>query len=77
MVVYGQAVDTSATETKGTVLIESAAQLESYAHSEEAKMEEYIKGIYDSGARVVVSNGTFGEMALHFIERCVESSRAS
>lgn len=69
VVVYGQAVDTSATETKGTVLIESAAQLESYAHSEEAKMEEYIQGIYDSGARVVVSNGTFGEMALHFIER--------
>jgi T-complex protein 1 subunit theta len=34
-----QAVDTSATETKGTVLIESAEQLETYAHSEEKKME--------------------------------------
>jgi hypothetical protein len=35
------------------------------------RAQEYIKGIYDSGARVVVSNGSFGEMALHFIERCV------
>jgi hypothetical protein len=34
------------------------------------RAQEYIKGIYDSGARVVVSNGSFGEMALHFIERC-------
>eukprot|EP00976_Prorocentrum_cordatum_P010924 219946-Prorocentrum_minimum.AAC.3 len=30
VVVYGQAVDTAATETKGTVLIENAEQLESY-----------------------------------------------
>jgi T-complex protein 1 subunit theta len=69
VVVYGQAVDTAATETKGTVLIENAEQMMSYSRSEEDKMEEYIKGIYDAGARVVVSNGSFGELALHFIER--------
>jgi len=69
VVVYGQGVDTAATETKGTVLIENAAQLESYSRSEEDKMEEYIKGIADSGAKVVVGNGAFGEMAMHFIER--------
>lgn len=69
VVVYGQAVDTSATETKGTVLIENAEQMMTYSRSEEDKMEQYIKGIYDSGARCVVSNGAFGEMALHFIER--------
>mmetsp|Transcript_33051 Transcript_33051/g.39988 ORF Transcript_33051/g.39988 Transcript_33051/m.39988 type:complete len:539 (-) Transcript_33051:207-1823(-) len=68
-VVYGQAVDTVCTETKGTVLITNAAQLESYSKSEEDKMEEYIKGIADAGAKVVVGGGTFGEMALHFIER--------
>jgi len=67
--VYGQAVDTAATETKGTVLIENAAQLEAYSRSEEDKMEEYIKGIADTGAKVVVGSGSFGEMALHFIER--------
>lgn len=32
-------------------------------------MEEYIKAIADTGATVVVGNGSFGELALHFIER--------
>ena len=67
--VFGCAVDTSTTETKGTVLIKSASELEAYSKGEEAKMEEYIKGIADGGARVVVSGQSFGEMALHFIER--------
>ena len=67
--VFGCAVDTSATETKGTVLITSAKDLESYSVGEEQKMEEYIKMIADSGATVVVSGQSFGEMAMHFIER--------
>lgn len=32
-------------------------------------MEEYIKGIADSGALVVVSGSSVGEMALHFCEK--------
>ena len=36
-------VDTNTTETKGTILIKSAEELESYASSEEAKLESYIK----------------------------------
>ena len=44
-------------------------QLENYAKSEEAKIEELIKGVADSGATVIVSGGTVGEMALHFCER--------
>jgi T-complex protein 1 subunit theta len=67
--VFGCAVDTSSTETKGTVLISSASELEAYSKGEEAKMEEYIKNISDSGAKVVVTGQSFGEMALHFIER--------
>jgi T-complex protein 1 subunit theta len=67
--VFGCAVDTSSTETKGTVLITSAKDLESYSLGEEQKMEEYIKMIADSGAKVVVSGQSFGEMAMHFIER--------
>ena len=67
--VFGCAVDTSTTETKGTVLIKSASELEAYSKGEEAKMEEYIKGIADAGARVVVTGQSFGEMAVHFIER--------
>ncbi|KAL9269634.1 T-complex protein 1 subunit theta-like protein, partial [Drosera capensis] len=69
VVVFAGGVDTSATETKGTVLIHSAEQLETYAKTEEAKVEELIKAVAESGAKVIVSGGAVGEMALHFCER--------
>ncbi|CAM8887004.1 unnamed protein product [Rhodiola kirilowii] len=67
--VFVSGVDTSATETKGTVLIHNAEQLENYAKTEEAKVEELIKAVADSGAKVIVSGAAVGEMALHFCER--------
>ncbi|XWS58269.1 hypothetical protein CRYUN_Cryun08bG0019400 [Craigia yunnanensis] len=67
--VFASGIDTSATETKGTVLIHSAEQLENYAKTEEAKVEELIKAVADSGAKIIVSGGAVGEMALHFCER--------
>ncbi|XAR68659.1 hypothetical protein NMG60_11003862 [Bertholletia excelsa] len=67
--VFAGGVDTSATETKGTVLIHSAEQLENYSKTEEAKVEELIKAVADSGAKVIVSGAAVGEMALHFCER--------
>ncbi|XP_061374024.1 T-complex protein 1 subunit theta [Gastrolobium bilobum] len=67
--VFVGGVDTSATETKGTVLIHTAEQLENYSKSEEAKVEELIKAVADSGAKVIVSGAAVGEMALHFCER--------
>ncbi|XP_057739441.1 T-complex protein 1 subunit theta [Arachis stenosperma] len=67
--VFAGGVDTSATETKGTVLIHTAEQLENYSKTEEAKVEELIKAVAESGAKVVVSGGSVGEMALHFCER--------
>uniref|UniRef100_A0A164X640 CCT-theta n=1 Tax=Daucus carota subsp. sativus TaxID=79200 RepID=A0A164X640_DAUCS len=67
--VFVSGVDTSATETKGTVLIHSAEQLENYAKTEEAKVEELIKSVAESGAKVIVSGAAVGEMALHFCER--------
>ncbi|XP_042019455.1 T-complex protein 1 subunit theta-like [Salvia splendens] len=67
--VFVGGVDTTATETKGTVLIHSADQLENYAKTEEAKVEELIKAVADSGAKVIVSGAAVGEMALHFCER--------
>lgn len=50
-------------------------QLENYSKTEEAKVEELIKAVADSGAKVIVSGGAVGEMALHFCERykCVKS----
>ncbi|KAF5749178.1 T-complex protein 1 subunit theta-like [Tripterygium wilfordii] len=67
--VFVEGVDTSATETKGTVLIQNAEQLENYSKTEESKVEELIKAVADSGAKVIVSGGAVGEMALHFCER--------
>uniref|UniRef100_A0A803MN36 CCT-theta n=1 Tax=Chenopodium quinoa TaxID=63459 RepID=A0A803MN36_CHEQI len=67
--VFVQGVDTSATETKGTVLIHSAEQLENYSKTEEARVEELIKTVAESGAKVIVSGGAVGDMALHFCER--------
>ncbi len=54
---------------QGTVLIRSAAELEGYSRSEEDRLEALIKGIADSGARVVVAGSAIGEMALHFVEK--------
>lgn len=67
--VFAGGVDSSATETKGTVLIHSAEQLENYSKTEEAKVEELIKAVAESGAKVIVSGAAVGEMALHFCER--------
>ena len=67
--VFSQGVDTSSTETKGTVLIKSAQELKDYHKSEEKELEEIIKGIADLGVKVVVSGQSIGEMAMHFIER--------
>ena len=59
--VFSQGVDTSSTETKGTVLIKSAQELKDYHKSEEKELEEIIKGIADLGVKVVVSGQSIGE----------------
>ncbi|XVE62907.1 hypothetical protein DITRI_Ditri06bG0157000 [Diplodiscus trichospermus] len=71
--VFASGVDTSTTETKGTELIHAAEQLENYAKTEEAKVEELIKAVVDSGAQVIVSGGAVGEMALHFCVNGLEN----
>lgn len=55
--------------SQGTVLIRSAEELENYSKTEEARMEEIIKSIADSGAQVIVSGASVGDMALHFCTR--------
>jgi T-complex protein 1 subunit theta len=67
--VFSQGVDTSSTETKGTVLIKSAQELKDYHKSEEKELEEIIKGIADLGTKVIISGSAIGEMAMHFIEK--------
>ena len=62
-------VKTLRVPVQGTVLIKNAEELEGYSRSEEDRLEALIKGIADSGARVVAAGSAIGDMALHFIEK--------
>ncbi len=67
--VYTCPVDQSQTETKGTVLIKTAKELTDFSHGEESILENQIKAIADSGAKVVVSGGKIGDLALHYLNK--------
>lgn len=67
--VFGCSIESSSTETRGTVVIKTAEELMSYNKSEEALMEETIKGVAASGAKVLVVGGSISEIAMHFIEK--------
>ena len=59
----------SQTETKGTVLIKTAQELTDFSKGEESLLEKQIKEIADSGAKVVVSGGKIGDLALHYLNK--------
>ncbi|KAK4534518.1 hypothetical protein CDCA_CDCA02G0543 [Cyanidium caldarium] len=67
--VYSGDLDTSPMETKGTVLLHSAQELQNYTKSEEALIAERVQKLAAAGVNVVVSGGKFGEVALHFLEQ--------
>lgn len=67
--VFSNSLQAAETETKGTVLIHSAAELMNYNLGEEKEIEKLIKGIADSGINVIVTGGTIDDMAAHFIEK--------
>ena len=67
--VFGCSIESSAPETKGTIVIKSADELMAYNKGEERLMEEAISGIAASGAKVVVAGGSISEIALHYIEK--------
>lgn len=69
VVVYTCPVDIQATETKGTVLIKSAEELVNFSKGEENVLEAQIKAIADSGAKIIVSGGKYGDLALHYINK--------
>lgn len=69
IVVYSCPVDILQTETKGTVLIKTANELKDFSRGEETLLENQIKAIADSGAKVVVAGAKFGDLALHFCNK--------
>lgn len=67
--VFSCPIDTSQTETKGTVLLKNAKEMMDFTTGEEDQLEAAIKELYDSGLRVVVAGATVGELALHYLNR--------
>eukprot|EP00339_Tiarina_fusa_P001726 CAMPEP_0117071506 /NCGR_PEP_ID=MMETSP0472-20121206/50261_1 /TAXON_ID=693140 ORGANISM="Tiarina fusus, Strain LIS" /NCGR_SAMPLE_ID=MMETSP0472 /ASSEMBLY_ACC=CAM_ASM_000603 /LENGTH=547 /DNA_ID=CAMNT_0004795093 /DNA_START=96 /DNA_END=1739 /DNA_ORIENTATION=- len=67
--IFASGMEASSTEAKGTVLMKNADELKNYNRTEEAKMEEIIQGIAESGVKCVVSGGNISDMAMHFIEK--------
>lgn len=67
--VFSCPIDTSQTETKGTVLLKNAKEMLDFTKGEEDRLEAAIKELYDSGVRVVVAGSTVGELALHYLNR--------
>lgn len=67
--VFSCGLDISQTETKGTVLLHNAKELSTFSHGEEKALEKVIKEIADSGVKVVISQSSVGELALHYLNR--------
>lgn len=67
--VFGCSIEAAAPETRGTVVIKTADELKAYNKGEERMMEETIKGIADTGVKVIVAGGSISEIAMHFIEK--------
>jgi T-complex protein 1 subunit theta len=67
--VFTCAIDTSQTETKGTVLLKNAQEMLDFTKGEETQLEAIIKELHDVGLRVVVAGSTVGELAMHYLNR--------
>ncbi|EFW99635.1 t-complex protein theta [Grosmannia clavigera kw1407] len=67
--VFSCPIDTSQTETKGTVLLHNAKEMMDFTKGEEVQLEAAIKQLHDVGLRVVVAGSTVGELAMHYLNR--------
>lgn len=67
--VYSCPIDTTQTETKGTVLLKNAQEMLDFTKGEESQIENVIKELHDSGLRVVIAGSTIGELAMHYLNR--------
>ena len=67
--VFSCPIDSSQTETKGTVLLHNAKEMLDFTTGEENQLERAIKELHDSGLRVIVAGSTVGELAMHYLNR--------
>lgn len=69
IVVYACPVDVAAPETKATVLIKNADELVNFSQGEEVLLEQQIKAIAETGAKVIVSGAKFGSLGMHYVDK--------
>jgi T-complex protein 1 subunit theta len=67
--VYAEGIEAPGTETKGTVLLNNADELTNFTKNDEARMEEFIKSIKDTGVELIISGGSISEIAGHFLNK--------
>ncbi|PHH69319.1 hypothetical protein CDD80_6830 [Ophiocordyceps camponoti-rufipedis] len=62
-------IDTSQTETKGTVLLHNAKEMMDFTKGEETQVETAVKQLHDAGVRVVICGDRIGDLAMHYLNR--------
>lgn len=67
--VFNCELEAESGDTKGTVLLTTADELENYTKSEEAHMEKFVKKIADSGVTAVFGGGSVSEICIHFMQK--------
>jgi len=67
--VFSGPFDVTQTETKGTVLINSAQELLDFSKGEENVVEAQVKALADAGINVIVAAGKYGDLYLHFMNK--------
>ena len=67
--IFTCSLDSTQTETKGTVLLHSADELMNYNQSEEDFIHGVVKGLHDMGVGVVIVGEKVSEMAIHYVDK--------
>jgi T-complex protein 1 subunit theta len=67
--VFSVGMEMTSTETKGTVLLNSAEELMNYTKSEEAQMEEFVMGLVEAKVDVVIAQGAIQDIACHYLNK--------
>ncbi|KAI1725072.1 TCP-1/cpn60 chaperonin family domain-containing protein [Ditylenchus destructor] len=67
--VFACPFDLTQTETKGTVLMNTADELLQFSTTEESEVEGQVKALADAGVTVVVAAGKFGDLYVHYLNK--------
>jgi T-complex protein 1 subunit theta len=67
--VFSCPIELRETETKGTILLENAEELQKLSSNEEVLYEELILGFKKNGVNVICSQMNFHELALHYCNK--------